>query len=264
MQIPLVPLALASLLSGHGLRKHSLSPSGALAALVVGFLMMAGGTRVFGVTLIGFYLVGSRATKYGKNRKALLEDGYQEGGYRSAWQVLCNSASALVASVLWNAAFAPTSVQAAGARLLGVDVAALVLHLNNTTPYDTSDKGWCPASTTVADGWSRALMFASLGHFACCLGDTLASELGILSRSRPRLITTLKAVPPGTNGAMSFGGTVASIVGGGVVGTLVGVTLVLENAKCSEGWSHILFESVCWGMCWGGFGSLVSPDSPWK
>ena len=54
---------LSHLLSAHGLRKKSLSSSGALTALIVGFLAMTGGTRVFGVMLIGFYLVGSRATK---------------------------------------------------------------------------------------------------------------------------------------------------------------------------------------------------------
>jgi len=33
--------------------------------------------------------------------------------------------------------------------------------------------------------------------------------------------------------------------------------MVLENGKCSEEWSRILLESVAWGMCGGGFGSLV-------
>ncbi len=59
----IISLAIALLLSAHGLRKKSLSSSGALTALIVGFLAMTGGTRVFGVMLIGFYLVGSRATK---------------------------------------------------------------------------------------------------------------------------------------------------------------------------------------------------------
>ncbi|KAF8887035.1 integral membrane protein DUF92-domain-containing protein [Gymnopilus junonius] len=216
--------------------------------------MMAGGTRVFGVTLIGFYVVGSRATKYGKSIKAKLEDGYMEAGYRSGWQVLCNSASALVASVVWNAAFAPTSVQAGVANLFGIDIGYRLLGLKAPIVYD---KSWCPTSGTVADGWSRALMFANLGHFACCLGDTLASELGILSRSRPRLVTTLKAVPPGTNGAISTGGTVASIVGGGLVGLMVGLTLVLENTRCAGSWGSMVFETVGWGMCGGGLGSLV-------
>lgn len=59
----LLPLFLAILLSVHGLRRKSLSPSGAVTAFVIGLLTMAGGLRVFGVALIGFYLIGSWATK---------------------------------------------------------------------------------------------------------------------------------------------------------------------------------------------------------
>ena len=95
-------------------------------------------------------------------------------------------------------------------------------------------------------------------HFACCLGDTLASELGILSKSNPLLITTLKPVPPGTNGAISIIGTTASVVGGALVGLLTGITLILENAQCRrEAAGYLLFETVAWGMFAGLFGSLV-------
>ena len=95
-------------------------------------------------------------------------------------------------------------------------------------------------------------------HFACCLGDTLASELGILSKSKPLLITNLKPVPPGTNGAISTMGTIASIVGGALVGLLTGITVILENAQCSrEAAGYLLFEVVAWGMFAGLFGSLV-------
>ncbi|KAF5319366.1 hypothetical protein D9619_008843 [Psilocybe cf. subviscida] len=240
-------LVLATLLSAHGIRKKSLSPSGALAAFVVGFLMMSGGTRAFGVPLIGFYLAGSRATKYGKARKAKLEDGYQEGGYRSATQVLCNSASALVACVAWNALFAPQSAHAAFAGALVTRILPLRVKTSDLLSL-------CAISPSLGEGWSRALILAGLGHFACCLGDTLASELGILSKGKPRLITTLKHVPPGTNGAMSIGGTVASIAGGAFVGALTGVTLLVENRSCAVG---ILGECVSLGALFGGLGSLI-------
>ena len=95
-------------------------------------------------------------------------------------------------------------------------------------------------------------------HFACCLGDTLASELGILSKSKPLLITTLKPVPPGTNGAISLMGTIASIVGGALVGVVTGITLILENAQCRrEAGGYLLFETIGWGIFSGLFGSLV-------
>ena len=176
------PFLLALLLSGHGLRKKSLSPSGALAAFAVGFLMMSGGVRVFGLALIGFYLAGSRATKCeycwkvfinmysentllivdGKKRKAQIEDGYQEAGYRSGWQVLCNSASGFVAAFLWNAAFVPTSIHARIANFVGVDISAMVLRLDIRIVYDNQE--WCPLSRTVANGWSRTLVLSVLGY----------------------------------------------------------------------------------------------------
>lgn len=61
--LPFTAAALAALLGLHGLRKKSLSPDGALAAFIVGTGIMAGGLKVFGLTLVGFYLMGSRATK---------------------------------------------------------------------------------------------------------------------------------------------------------------------------------------------------------
>ena len=94
-------------------------------------------------------------------------------------------------------------------------------------------------------------------HFACCLGDTLASELGILSPTPPILITTLKSVPPGTNGAISLGGTLASIAGGLIMGITMAVCLVVENSKCREQWHEVVVPLLAWGTAAGGLGSMV-------
>lgn len=95
-------------------------------------------------------------------------------------------------------------------------------------------------------------------HFACCLGDTFASELGILSKSKPRLITTLEQVPPGTNGAVSRIGLIASVIGGALIGLLTWTTLILENAQCRRTSAvYLFFETLIWGMFAGLFGSLV-------
>jgi len=111
----------------------------------------------------------------------------------------------------------------------------------------------CPVDRDAGAGWSRVCILAALGHFACCLGDTLASELGILASSAPRLITTFKPVPPGTNGAISIGGTLASLIGGAVMGLVTAASLVLDRASCSE---HIV-DLVLWGMLAGVGGSAV-------
>jgi uncharacterized membrane protein len=53
---------IAVVLARHGLRKKSLSPSGARAAFAVGFTSFAMSYR-FGVVLIAFYYSSSRLTK---------------------------------------------------------------------------------------------------------------------------------------------------------------------------------------------------------
>lgn len=55
-----------------------------------------------------------------------------------------------------------------------------------------------------------------IGAVATATSDTLASEIGILQK--PRLITTLEEVAPGTNGAVSVLGTAVGIVGAGIIG----------------------------------------------
>lgn len=110
-------------------------------------------------------------------------------------------------------------------------------------------------------GFERCLFCCS--HFACCLGDTLASELGILSKSPPILITTLKPVPPGTNGGMSLTGTLASIAGGAIMGVTMAITLLLENESCRTSSINLFMQCVVWGSIAGGFGSMVRTYIPY-
>lgn len=56
-------LPISLLLALHGFRKGSLSPTGAVAAFAAGYGHIANPLKVFGVTLIVFYFLGSRATK---------------------------------------------------------------------------------------------------------------------------------------------------------------------------------------------------------
>jgi len=116
----------------------------------------------------------------------------------------------------------------------------------------------CALSPQLGNGWSRLLLLVTLGQFGCCLGDTLASELGILSKSRPILITTLKQVPAGTNGAMSFLGTIVSIAGGGLIGIAMVLELLVENPACRGLGFQPLVKFILLGLLSGGLGSLVS------
>ncbi len=65
-----------------------------------------------------------------------------------------------------------------------------------------------------------------VGSIAVATADTLASEIGVVDRT-PRLITTFKKVPPGTDGGISPVGTAAGIIGAGIIGAfayLLGIT----------------------------------------
>lgn len=58
-----------------------------------------------------------------------------------------------------------------------------------------------------------------IGSIAVATSDTLASEIGVVDK-HPRLITTFKKVPPGTDGGISPIGTAAGIVGAGIIGII--------------------------------------------
>ncbi|QKY21549.1 DUF92 domain-containing protein [Halolamina sp. CBA1230] len=60
---------------------------------------------------------------------------------------------------------------------------------------------------------------AFAGSLATAMGDTLSSEIGGLFDT-PRLVTTGERVPPGTDGAITWQGELAGVVGSAVVGVL--------------------------------------------
>ncbi len=70
------------------------------------------------------------------------------------------------------------------------------------------------AYLVLRDARLLAAVAAALAEVAA---DTLASEVGQVLGGAPRLVTNWKPVPPGTNGAVTLGGTVAGVGGAAVV-----------------------------------------------
>ena len=76
------------------------------------------------------------------------------------------------------------------------------------------------------------LLFAAfLGVLGTVNADTWATEIGILSPTPPRLITTGQQVSPGTSGGITSLGLWASVAGALLIGTMATVL--------SQGWSLI-------------------------
>lgn len=69
--------------------------------------------------------------------------------------------------------------------------------------------------------WQPLLLVGFAASFAAKLADTFGSELGKRWGRHTVLITSLRPVPPGTEGAISLEGTAASLVGSAVMAFLM-------------------------------------------
>jgi uncharacterized protein (TIGR00297 family) len=82
------------------------------------------------------------------------------------------------------------------------------------------------------------------GAIAASNADTWATELGMLSKSFPRSITTFREVPPGTSGGVTARGILGSIAGAAFIAVVV----------LLGGWT---MQSACAALIGGVSGSFV-------
>ncbi|XP_049891900.1 transmembrane protein 19 [Epinephelus moara] len=185
----LVPLVLTL----RALKRSSLTHSGALGALLVGFVLTMANYSFFSA-LLAFFITSSKLTRWGGAQKKKIDAEYKEGGQRNWVQVFCNGG-------------VPTEL----ALLYMIEVGPGEIPIDFSKQYSAS--------------W---MCLSLLGALACSTGDTWASEVGpVLSQSQPRLITTWKEVPAGTNGGVTTVGLVASLLGGFAVGAAYYATQLL-------------------------------------
>ena len=76
---------------------------------------------------------------------------------------------------------------------------------------------------------AAALLAAFAGIMATVTGDTWATELGVLSRHPPRLITTWRGVEPGTSGGITLLGTLAALAGALCIGLVMLIVAAAEH-----------------------------------
>ncbi|OJD37732.1 uncharacterized protein BKCO1_6000103 [Diplodia corticola] len=204
--------------------RKSLTPLGIATAVLTAVAHAVHPWSVFFALLAVFFLIGTAATKVKHDVKARLtqsSSGASGGeGARTHVQVLANS---LVASAL------------------------ILLHtrqLSRSAPSSTAC--WKPASHLPVVG--------IVANYAAVAADTLSSELGLLSKSRPRLITApWRAVPPGTNGGVSPAGLLAAVAGAAAIS----LTAVALTPFCREWDASSKAAFVAAMTAVGVFGSLL-------
>lgn len=172
-----ISFALALLTGLLAWRLGSLTLSGAIAAGVVGGLILGLGGWAWAAALLLFFASSSALSRLFPARRARVADeiaGQFEKGDRRDWgQVAANG---------------------------GLGAALAVVHAL------LPEAAW---------PW-----IAFLGAVAAANADTWATELGVLNRRPPRLITSGRKVEPGTSGGVSGLGILASLAGAALIGSL--------------------------------------------
>ena len=104
------------------------------------------------------------------------------------------------------------------------------------------------AAVLAPPSWQPLLLLGFAASFAAKLADTCGSEIGKRWGRHTVLITSLRPVPPGTEGAISLEGTAASLAGSGL---MAGLMLVLGlGAGRSVGTGSVASAAVSPAAVW--------------
>ncbi|KAF7125269.1 hypothetical protein CNMCM5793_001447 [Aspergillus hiratsukae] len=226
---PIIAIPAVLALVHRAWSRKSLTPLGILAAALTAIAHVVHPWYAPFALLVVFYLGGTKVTKVKhevKARLTLSATGAEGGeGQRTHIQVLANS------------------------------VVATVLVLLHAWVLVGSDKE--EGCFSVGGRAGDVLVVGIVANYAAVAADTFSSELGILSKSKPRLITspTLRVVPPGTNGGVTATGLLAGVLGA----FTIAVTSAILIPFCSGEASGVV-SRVQWILAvtvWGALGSVL-------
>jgi len=156
------------------------SIAGMLTGILLGLVTIVLGGYGWFAVLIAFFAIGGLSTKFRYERKKELGVAEDNDGARGSGNVLGNAAVALAAVL-----------------------------------------GYAASTATLLPGDLEAslFLFAFAGSISTAMSDTLSSEIGSIF-DRPRLITTLEPVEPGTDGGVTWQGELAGLLGAAIVAAL--------------------------------------------
>jgi uncharacterized protein (TIGR00297 family) len=154
---------------------------GALAAAVIGFIILYFGAASWFVVLILFFLIASLFTKYKYKQKQAMGVAEENNGARGLRSVLAN-----------------------GGPLAAI---AILYYISHNHPI---------------------FMLCFVGSISFALSDTVATEVGLLSKVKPRSLLTGKQIDKGQSGGVTIQGEIAALLGSLLIGTICGL-LISDN-----------------------------------
>lgn len=169
---------------------HFVDISGLISAFVVGFtIWYTGGVPAFVIVLFYFMSAGI-ATKY-KYKTKMQKNVAQEGKGKRSWKNVFGSG--LIPMIF-----------------------SIAMYVSLSFP------------DIAASGWPFFLFGGYVGAVSTTTADTLASELGVFSKRKPRLITNLRRrVPTGTIGGVSLLGEGIALLAGFSIGMISVIFAIL-------------------------------------
>ncbi|EPS42714.1 hypothetical protein H072_3345 [Dactylellina haptotyla CBS 200.50] len=223
---PLLSTALTVATAYRAYSHKSLTPLGIVAAVATSVVHSIHPFSTLTTCLLfGFYIVGTAATKHKNAIKQTLTVSSTgtsgEATPRTHVQVFANSISA-----------------------------SILILVHYFLIYGDIKAGKEITFSLVSGGsWKDTLIVGVMTQYAAVCSDTLSSELGILSRSQPRLIyNPLKAVPPGTNGGVSLAGFVSGFAGSVWIAFICVLALPVAKEQASSSDELFKFKATIAGV----------------
>ncbi|KAI3398436.1 hypothetical protein diail_9256 [Diaporthe ilicicola] len=242
---PIIAVPALGLMIYRAYSKKSLTTGGLIAATLTGIAHAVHPWNLPFALLCVFFLAGTRLTHVKEDVKAKLtmaSKGTSGGeGPRNHIQVFANSAIASLLSILH-------------AYQLRQRAASVTQH--QAIPNGSFCFAW----------GGDILVIGIIANYAAVAADTFSSELGILAKGPPRLITspTFRKVPPGTNGGVTLTGLGAGVLGSMiiVVASMLFVPFCYESTAGKVGggqpWTLPQRNTLMFALTiWGALGSVL-------
>jgi len=217
--VAILTVGLSLLLGAVVLKLRAASPTGAATGAILTASLMFSTARfpyqpwqTALTPVLAVSLLAHFATRLGRQQKERLGTAEKREG-RTASQVAANLGVAAIAS-------------------------------NEFVQSWLTNAGWFTCAALAP----TRLFAVGLAALAEAAADTVSSEIGQVIGGRPRMITTLRQVEPGTDGAISLAGTLAGVAAAAIVALAGTVALRGDFAMfwiaCAGGVFGLFFDSL--------------------